>query len=566
MSISTAHWSWVIVLYACASTSVLVCASNFTCPTWFFYNNATEQCECGKTFEDKLIRNGNTSVWIANGFCATMSVKDGLYYAGYCPFTHRQNSENRIFSELPSDPDMLDDVMCGPYNRKGLLCGECIDGHGPAVYARDMKCAKCNRGYIALYLVLELVPVTVFFVILVVFSLNITSGPLLGYVLFCQAFVLTIQANLDSFNYILDNSSSSYRVLLQCSVALAEVWNLQFLWSVIPAYCFSDTLTEIDLQMIGLVKPTFSIVLVIITYCLMRLYAAECRVLRILWKPFGFIFDKLWVTPVTSNIALHAFSSLLLLSAPTLAYNLYSLFDRVPVYNNIDGSVHTTVTHLSTHHTHALYAFISTAFLIAFLLAPSLLLCVYPTRMYRKATRVLSTKVQTAITVFVRAHNKCYKDGSDQSRDFRATAGLVLLLTSLIRPMGDLTIRESLGSQFITGAAFIFLSFAISYVRPCHRTIANFSLSYHSMLLGIFSIAGGLWRHDLNTGTNSLELTFIVPPFISHILILLWGVYLLIQHVAWLFGYRIDLGWPVRAVKRLCNRRRDGYQELINAP
>ena len=351
MSFSMASWFCALVLYTCASVGVLVCASNSSssCPTWFFYSNATGECECGKTFGDKLYCSGNTSL-IANGFCATMSdEEEGLYYAGYCPFTHRENNINRMYSEMPSDPDKLDDVMCGPYNRKGFLCGECIDGYGPAVYARDMKCTKCNRSYIILYLLLELVPITIFFVIMVMFNLNITSGPLLGYIIFCQAFVLMTQGNLDIFNYILINSSFSHQVLLQCSVALAAVWNLQFLWSLIPGFCFSESLTEIDLQMIALVKPMFSILLVLTTYTLMRLYAAHCRALRIVWKLFGFILDTLQVPPVTSDIALHAFSSLLLLSAPTLVYNMYFLFNTGPVYSSIGSS---KVTPVNSRHTH----------------------------------------------------------------------------------------------------------------------------------------------------------------------------------------------------------------------
>ena len=92
--------------------------------------------------EDKLYCNQlERKAQIANGFCATSTEQEGLYYAGSCPFSHTENDTNRIYSELPSDPDRLNEVMCGPYNRKGLLCGECIDGYGPAVFSptRNVK-------------------------------------------------------------------------------------------------------------------------------------------------------------------------------------------------------------------------------------------------------------------------------------------------------------------------------------------------------------------------------------------------------------------------------------------
>ncbi|CAI8009090.1 hypothetical protein GBAR_LOCUS6154 [Geodia barretti] len=65
---------------------------------------------------------------------------------------HTVNSSNRMYSEMPSNASQLDEVMCGPYNRRGLLCGECKDGYGPAVYSFDQKCAKCSSLWVYRYL------------------------------------------------------------------------------------------------------------------------------------------------------------------------------------------------------------------------------------------------------------------------------------------------------------------------------------------------------------------------------------------------------------------------------
>ena len=123
-----------------------VSASNTSCPTWFYYNNTTHQCECESQIEDQVYCNQlEKRAQIANGFCATSTEQEGLYYAGICPFGPTENNINRMFSELPSDPDQLNEVMCGPYNRKGLLCAECIDGYGPAVFSPYKKCENCSK-------------------------------------------------------------------------------------------------------------------------------------------------------------------------------------------------------------------------------------------------------------------------------------------------------------------------------------------------------------------------------------------------------------------------------------
>ena len=80
---------------------------------------------------------------------------------------------------------------------------------GPAVYSFDLKCANCTDfppAYaLGLFLILELVPGALFFICLVVFNLNITTGPLLGYVLFCQVYAYTLQQELFVYDYTLSD-------------------------------------------------------------------------------------------------------------------------------------------------------------------------------------------------------------------------------------------------------------------------------------------------------------------------------------------------------------------------
>ena len=148
--------SVILILYMYSATAD-------GCPTWFYYSNTTghAECECGQLFGGKVQCNKQVkTVEIRAGFCASRAdIEDGLYYAGGCPFGHTSNMTNRVLSELPSNPDQLNEAMCGPYNRRGLLCGRCIDGYGPAVYSLDRRCVNCSSlsvgSAISLYLFLE---------------------------------------------------------------------------------------------------------------------------------------------------------------------------------------------------------------------------------------------------------------------------------------------------------------------------------------------------------------------------------------------------------------------------
>ena len=534
--------TWCILVVHVYLSSVS--ASNTSCPTWFYHNNTTHQCECGSLLGDMFRCNQlEKRAQIANGFCATSTEQEGLYYAGHCPFGHTENNTNRMFSELPSDPDRLNEVMCGPYNRKGLLCGECIDGYGPAVFSPYQKCENCSKlstGFaVSLYLLLELTPITLLFVCVVVFRLSITAGPLLWYVLFCQVYIFTLQINLYLYEYILSHVSPPLQILFYSSLILSSSWILQFFTFVIPPFCISENLTSIHIELLSLVPAVYPIVLVIITCILMELHARNYRIIHMIWKPFGILFAILKITTVTSDAVIQTFATFMLLSASTLIYNVSTIMRRSAVYRSTDGMIQENVVYSDPTITrfsqkHILYILIAGVPHISLVIIPSLLLCVYPTRLYRYLSRSLSARKRLAITAFAEALHNCFKDGLNGTRDYRALVGIVFL-GGIIFYLFNLFVKKvvafDIALEVHTGFGLIFLSFFFSYLRPCKLTIANLSLSYHLMVAGLLSIALHLWKYDMSTGTEPLELAIIVLPVISHILMFAWAGYMFFKWI-----------------------------------
>ena len=117
------------VLYFIATVFVVhaifsaVAASNTSCPTYFYFNITTQQCECGKSLGKVKCNQKEKKVEIEDGKCLTYGGQEGLYYFGGCPYIPTKNNTNRMFSELPRNHSLLNDAICGPYNRNGLLCG-----------------------------------------------------------------------------------------------------------------------------------------------------------------------------------------------------------------------------------------------------------------------------------------------------------------------------------------------------------------------------------------------------------------------------------------------------------
>ena len=549
-----------------------------SCPTFFYYSNTSHQCECGVSVGvqcNQQERKAEVNLY----YCVTTAEQEGQYYVGGCPFAHTaMNHTNRMLSELPSDPDQLNDVMCGPYNRRGLLCGQCISGYGPGVNQFNLKCANCSNIptvlAVGLYLLVELVPSTLFFICVIIFHINITAGPLLGYVLFCQACTLYFQTHVSMYVYIVSHVSAPLKVLFQISLTLSSFWNLSFLKPVIPPFCISEKLTGIHTLLLSFVAVIYPILLITIICVLIELYARNYRLFHILWKPFKIILSKTNITPVNTNAVIHAFATFVLVSSTANVYNLSLMMRITDVQMSIDGKVYSkrlysdpTISYLSQQY--LLYLLLPVVISIFLVLVPSLLLCVYPTRVYTKLSQCVSARVRLAITAFAEALHCCFKDGLNGTRDYRASAGLVILLypASLLVKRA-VHIATGYGLSIVASCICFVASLLLSQIRPCKSAVPNFSLAYHFTVLGILALAIHIWDHEMSTRTESLELTIILLPLISHILVFIWVGYTVSHYVMLQCGYsprHERVLTRLRMIASQCfHRNRGGYQALPN--
>ena len=114
----------------------------------------------------------------------------GTTYVGSClnnyPAINYENTTEAVYIVLPHNVSELNHYMCGGMHREGRVCGECEPGYGPAVHQAGFLCAKCEWYGVPVYLLLEFVPVTLFYIIILVFRISLTSAPMISFVIYCQ--------------------------------------------------------------------------------------------------------------------------------------------------------------------------------------------------------------------------------------------------------------------------------------------------------------------------------------------------------------------------------------------
>ena len=338
------------------------------------------------------------------------------------------------FIELPSNISELNDYMCGSANRKGFLCSECIDGFGPSATSPKFKCSNCSNTFarysVVIYLLSELVPVVIFYFIVLFFPINLTSVPMVSFVLYCQ-----IVHNVISYNLV----DMQVKYFLLIASVFHGIWNLTFFRYVIPPFCISPKLRMIHIIYLQSISTIFPFFLIAITWICIELYTRNCVLLVYLWRAFNNLVPKcIKVMQTPTRTVINAFTTFFLLSYTKLIFVLVVPIFSVKVYNI---KLNDTVTTLSSSYAyrlaldpsgefsdkshHIAIKAISILIFLSFILPPVVILALYPIRAFRNLLfKCCSSRCMASLTIFVEKFYSCYRDGLDGGRDMRSLAAL----------------------------------------------------------------------------------------------------------------------------------------------
>ena len=405
------------------------------CPPWFVWQNNSgtdhcHSCTCINSTHlavkcDQLAQRS----YLLLGYCMTYDDSSGNNFLGKAIYCNHQKSTDHLYFELPTNISYLNDFMCGSLNRRGLLCRYCLDGFGPAVFTNGYACENCTwHSYIGvtLYLLLELVPITAFYLFVLVFQIRVTSAPMNGFIFFSQIVAIGYNSTV-SIRAML---GTTYNTLAKILFTCYGVWNLDFFRLVVPSFCVSDKLTNIHALMLQYISAIYPLCLIAITYACIKLHDRNFRPIVWLWRPFHKCFTRArrsWdsqasIIDVFATFLLLSYLKLLLVSQHllhgTTIHNSYGVAESEVLY--WDG----TVKYFSKEHLP--YAIAAILITIIFILCPALLLLCYPTKLFRKCSSYCRLRRWQALHIFAEKFQGCYKDGVNGTKDFRPWAGLYL--------------------------------------------------------------------------------------------------------------------------------------------
>jgi hypothetical protein len=419
-----------------------------SCPVWYIYNDALNHCMCHNLKSWVICDHLSQKVYLARGLCMTFDNETGSTDVGKCPYTlfareHKALLQNG-YVELPTNVSDLNDFMCGIWNREGYLCSKCKTGYGLAIPNVFMNCMQCNfssrQGWV-FYMMLQLVPVLVLFLLILVFRVSIAKPPMNALVTFYQLSLAIIFTHSYLFQSPYVECNPALERAHYASLVSIGIWTMSLTGLIrgvgITDFCVDSNISIQQAFSLTQIKSIFPIFLIAFSWTCIKLYARNFKLAIWLWKPFRrcfALYTKVWNTKLTM---VDVFSTFLLLSYSRYIIELYFLYSFQRTYSASSGRSNTTyllynpeVAYFDSTN-HLPYAFILIFTLLVVAIPPMLILAFYQTKRFQKIMTSIHLHKTLSVNIFVDSFQSCYKNGLDGSYDLRFTASLYMILRML---------------------------------------------------------------------------------------------------------------------------------------
>ena len=248
------------------------------CPPALINLNSTCMCDITGNYGNTVLCLGPqtatkmpTALLQIGYWMGTIPGKTDDILVGSCPSGYCDGASNNPyvlgkFITLPRSRDKLNDFLCSG-NRTGVLCGRCKPTYAPVINSDKYPCVQCNSSSAAnilKYIGTEYVPLTVFFLVIIICNVRLTTGPANAFIVFGQVISSTFDLNngITTNPTTSDTFNTAYKLIY-------GIFNLDFFSKLLEPFCIGeklDTLLIVSLSYIVALYPLLMICIVIIAF------------------------------------------------------------------------------------------------------------------------------------------------------------------------------------------------------------------------------------------------------------------------------------------------------------
>ena len=490
---------YVVLMYVLAG--LLATSEAVRCPPWFIsYANTTisnttqpySHCVCNQLLPSRIscIQEKFQS-YLRFGNCVFRDNVSNSTMVGGCAYVFMHHNSMDMKLELPQDVHALNSFLCIENLKRNVDnhssgCGRCADGRGPSVTTVGSQCVKCNAVNILYYCLLQYLPATIVFLLILLVQIDVTSAPMAHYVLFCNALVVYFRT---AFGFLTGFGvpGTTNRYILRTFLMFNSMWSFDPLYPVSPPLCLSPHIQDIDRPYIEMLATLYPFMLLVLAYIGIELHSRDVRLVVLLWRPLHKRLIRCRRSWNPNASLVQAFATVFYISYTKLIFLVFVPFSGIYMYftNESGQSQNEFVTYVDPSipfaHPKHIYLMVFSLCILAFIVMPPIVvLMVYPTQLFMKLQSHLSPRLNLAINIFVNTYQGCYKDGTNGTRDYRSWSGGFLALYVLFTIVGQcvdafvaVNNKHPVMELQLVIIAMITLSVAFAVLRPYKSNITN---------------------------------------------------------------------------------------------
>ena len=424
----------------------------------------------------------------------TKSTSHSGLVVGHCPLAYNARPNYQ--------PMLQGSTQACRSHHSGMLCGECEPSYGIPINSVYLECVNCQKSHFPgwlLFVMFEILPVTIMVIFIILFDVKLTTGIMSGFVFYSQIVTLDFPVwyypawfTFDAVSELKDPLDDVH--FNRLATTLYSVWNLNFLTPIPPSsfpICISNHMEPLGFIAFWYIVPIYPLILMFIITGWILLYIHGIKLVVYVTRPVHQRLARFWRVLVIEPSLIDSFAGIYVLCFTQLATNSFKLLHYTTWQSLKDENKFGKAFFFNGNITyfgwpHAMYALLAIAILVFLVFLPTIFLLLFPFKFFHRFLDCIKIRKQILIA-FGDVFTGTFRDGSDGSMDFRCFAGLYLLLRIFILCFYYIPSQHSEVILYLETATCVVFGGIVMIFRPFKRTITNFANFMIILLLGLMS-------------------------------------------------------------------------------
>ena len=459
-----------------ASVGVAVQVQLTHCSPGYVFDVSKQACYCSAWNSNTTYRgidycedvNATIAVGYWAGYLDKNNMTDDTFVTGICNIDLCNFNGNHYklgkFS-LSNESSVLEKTVCGPY-RQGILCGQCIANYSAYYHSPSFICGisnNCHYG-ILLYIVSELLPITIIFIVIIIFDIYLTSGSLYTFILYAQILDIFF---VDGYRLIRFNKFMT--IVLYTFRNIYGMADFSILFTDHISFCIVNNATVMDLFLFKYLTTIYALFLILTTIIILKVNSLYTCIK---------LCHKCGRRNIRGSV-INGLTAFLVLCYCQCIYITYCILVPITLYGKGDKKIKTVpllqgeLDYMKGQHLH--YTIPAIICLIMIILPPPIILISEPVlvklsgliSMRRNAFTYCLHRIRMKLKPFLDSFQGCFKDNCRCFAGFFFLYRIVIYLPVLY--------TESIGRCF-THATIVFVLIVMIHaiLQPFHKKWHNY--------------------------------------------------------------------------------------------